>query len=466
MRGAAVKLRVLAVRWSRLIACSLVVVGCQKKSDNKVHITYWEMWTGVEAEAMQTAVDAFNRSQDRIEVEYLSVSDVDRKTLIATAGGDPPDVAGLYTYNIYPFADGAALTPLDGFIERDGQTVEGWLSRYYPVFGNLGKYRGKLWALPTAPTTVALHWNKALFREAGLDPERPPQTLEELDQFSEKLMRRDATTGELLQLGFLPQEPDWWTWAYPAWFGSSPWDGSRITVKTPQTEACYDWVASYSHKYGLDAIRAFSGGFGGFSSPQSAFFSGKVAMVFQGVWLNNFINQYAPGMEYGVAGWPAAPGGAADFTIADANVIAIPRGARHADEAWEFIKYVSSSNPKAQRREELSGMEILCYLQEKNSPLLEWSPFFEQHHPHPHIDLFRKLGSSPHAFTTPKMGIWQEYRRELSNVFDQVRLLQKPPPEALDYAQARMAESWSWYTLGVSRRASAETPSEKQTANP
>ena len=173
-----VKLRVLAVRLSRLLACSLLVAGCQKKTDDKVHITYWEMWTGVEAEAMQTAVDAFNRKQDHIVVEYLSVSDIDRKTLIATAGGDPPDVAGLYTYNIYPFADDAALTPLDDYIKRDGQTVEGFLSRYYPVFGNLGKYRGKLWALPTAPTTVALHWNKALFREAGLDPERPPQTLE------------------------------------------------------------------------------------------------------------------------------------------------------------------------------------------------------------------------------------------------------------------------------------------------
>jgi ABC-type glycerol-3-phosphate transport system substrate-binding protein len=449
-----------------LIACSLLGAGCDNKTDHKVHVTYWEMWTGVEAEAMQAVVDAFNRSQDRIEVEYLSVSDVDRKTLIAAAGGDPPDVAGLYTYNVPPFADDAALMPLDDFIQRDGQSVEGFLSRYYPVFGELGRYRGKLWALPTTPTTVALHWNKALFREAGLDPERPPQTLAELDQFSEKLTRRDPQTGELVQLGFLPQEPDWWTWAYPAWFGSTVWDGSRMTVKTPQSEACYDWVASYSHKFGLDAIRAFSSGFGGFSSPQSAFFSGKVAMVLQGVWLNNFIRQYAPGLEYGVAGWPATPTGSADFTIADADVITIPRGAKHANEAWEFLKYVSSSNPKAQRKEELKGMELLCYLQEKNSPLLEWSPFFEQHHPHPYIDVFRKLGSSAHAFTNPKIGVWQEYRRELSNVFDQVRLLQKQPAEALDYAQGRMSESWAWYTTQMARRAGADPVNERQTTNP
>ncbi len=460
------KLRVLAVRISRLIACSLVVVGCQKKTDDKVHITYWEKWTGVEGEAMQATVDAFNRSQDRIEVEYLAVSSADRKTLVATAGGDPPDVAGLYTYNIYSFADDAALTPLDVFIQRDGYTVDAWLGRYYPVYADMCSYRGTVWALPSTPAVTGLHWNKALFREAGLDPERPPQTLRELDEFAEKLTKRDPKTGELLQIGFLPQEPGWWTWAFPLWFDGQLMDGDRITAQTPENEASFDWVQSYSRKYGLDAIKSFTSGFGNFSSPQSAFFSGKVAMVLQGVWLNNFIRQYAPGLEYGVTGWPATPRGVKDFTIADSDVLAIPRGSKHPDEAWEFIKYVSSTNPKAQRREDLTGMELLCYLQEKNSPLKEWSPFFEQHHPHPHIDLFRALAASPHAASIPKIGIWEEYRREITNVFEGVRLLQSTPSAALDYCQARVEGSWTWHTTNLARRAAHDPNPAAKTTRP
>jgi hypothetical protein len=51
-------------------------------------------------------------------------------------------------------------------------------------------------------------------------------------------------------------------------------------------------------------------------------------------------------------------------------------------------------------------------------------------------------------------------------VFDQVRLLQQTPQEALDYAQGRMTASWSWYTAGVSRRAATEAPIGEKTASP
>jgi ABC-type glycerol-3-phosphate transport system substrate-binding protein len=84
-----------------LFVGSLWLVGCQEKaSDGRVHITYWEKWSGFEAEAMQRTVDQFNRSQNKIVVEYLPLSNVDRKTLIATAGGDPPDVVGLWAFNV------------------------------------------------------------------------------------------------------------------------------------------------------------------------------------------------------------------------------------------------------------------------------------------------------------------------------------------------------------------------------
>ncbi len=438
----------------RCLLLVLLLAGCRPPSDGRVHITYWEKWTGAEGAAMQEVVDQFNRSQDRIVVEYLATSAVDRKTLVATAGGDPPDVAGLWAVNVYSFADRQALTPLDDFIRAEGDTPEQWLGRYYPVFADMCHHRGTVWALPSTPATTALHWNKRLFREAGLDPDRPPRTLAELDEFAEKLTKRDPQTGQIVQLGFLPQEPGWWSWAFPAWFGGRYWDGTNITAATePANLAAYQWVERYTRRFGLEPIRTFTSGFGNFASARNPFMSGKIAMVLQGVWMDNFINQFQPGLEYGVAPWPQILPDQANFTVADCDLLAIPRGAKHPQEAWAFIKFVSSINPHAQREEELLGMELLCYRQKKISPLRQWSPFFEQHHPHRHIALFRQLAESPHAIHIPKIGIWLEYRRELDSVFENARLMLKPNDDALAFCQRRITESWQWHQRSLERRA-------------
>ena len=442
------------------ITCACLA-GCRPVSDGKVHVTYWEKWSGAEAEAMQHVVDQFNQSQDRIVVEVLSTPSVDRKTLIATAGGDPPDLAGMWLANVYSFADRDALMPLDDFIKAEGLTTEAWLARYYPVYSDSCVYRGTIWSVFTTPTSTALHWNKAMFRAAGLDPDRPPKTLAELDAFAERLTKRNPATGEITQLGFLPQEPGWFSWAFPQWFGGQLFDGTNITLGTnPANLEAYRWVANTTRRYGLESVRTFTSGFGNFGSSQNPFMAGQVAMVIQGVWMNNYIRQFAPGLDYGVAPWPSVVPGLDNFTCIDADVLVIPRGAKHPREAWEFAKFLNTTNPKARTRDELRGMELLCYLQEKNSPLREWSPYFTEHHPHPNIDLFRQLSASSNAIHIPKVGMWQNYGEELGQTFDNVRLLTQTPEEALALAQERVATSWALHQRSIERR-TPQSPTTK-----
>ncbi|HVS53300.1 MAG TPA: ABC transporter substrate-binding protein [Opitutaceae bacterium] len=426
----------------------------REPDDGKIHVTYWEKWVGPEEKAARAAVAAFNRSQDRIVVEYFVQSPIDRKTLVAVSGGDPPDVAGLWIQNIASFADAEALTPLDDFIRADGTTKEQWLDRYYPVYARMCQHAGHVYAGISTPATIALHWNKTLFREAGLDPERPPRTLAELDEFSRRLTKRDPATGALRQVGFLPQEPGWWPWIFCRWFGGEIFDGQKITLGTdPRNIAAMQWVADFTKFYGKDAVTSFASGFAGqWASAESGFFSGKVAMIFQGVWFQNYVRQYKPGLDYGVApAWPAAVNGVDDFAMAEADLLVIPRGAKHPAAAWEFIKYLNSQNPRAQRFEELQGMELMCYLQQKNSALREWSPFFEQHHPHPDIQVFRALSASPHAVFVPDLGIWTECEREVLAAFAEVRLLRKTPEQALGEAQARLEKSWDRHRRSLER---------------
>ena len=437
-------------------------------TDGKIHLSYWEKWSGAEEYAMQEVVNQFNRSQDRIEVDFLSVGDINRKTIMATAGGDPPDIAGLYVTNIYSFADRDALTPLDDFMREDGSTPDQFISRFANAYASMISYHDKVWAVPSTPTTVALYWNKQLFAQAGLDPEKPPRTIAEMNSMSAKLTRRD-NSGNLVQVGFLPQASEGWVWAFPYWFGGGLFDGNNVTVGTnPANLTAFQWLAGFSHRYGVDSLRHLTSSFGTLSTPQDPFMNGQVAMIIDGVYRSPFIHQFAPGLKYGVANWPEAQPGVSDFTVAEADMLAIPRGAKHPREAWAFLKYVSSPNLSAQREEDLRGVELLCFLQEKGSPLAQWSPYFTAHNPNPDIAVFRNLGESPHAIAPPKIGVWEEYQRELGTAFDKVRLEIDSPEDALNNCQARMDNSWKWEceSLALRQKQTASAAAENSVTSP
>ena len=434
------------------IAAAFLLAGCAEPSDGKIHLSYWEKWSGSEEDAAERTVEQFNRSQDRIVVDYLSVGDVNQKTLLATAGGDPPDIAGIYLFNICSFADRNALMPLDDFMRADGSTPEQFVGHYAPAYTAAGSYRGRVWAVPSTPTTFALFWNKDLFRAAGLDPNQPPRTLAEMDAMSAKLTVRDRA-GNLQRVGFLPQLSNGLIWAFPQWFGGQIFDGTNVTIGTnPANLRGYQWVAGFSRAYGLDNINRLTGSFGAISSTDDPFNSGRVAMIFDGVWRDFYIRHFAPGMSYGVAGWPAAQPGVNDFATADSDMLAIPRGCKHPKEAWEFLRYISTPNLAAQSFDQLRGDELLCFLQEKPSPFVQWSPYFASHHPNPNVAIFRRLAESPHTITFPQMGIFEEYLSEMITAFDKVRLGLETPEKALQDCQVRMQDSWTWERESQARR--------------
>jgi multiple sugar transport system substrate-binding protein len=412
-----------------LLALPLLLGGCFQRKHyppGRAVVTYWEKWTGFEGEAMRDVVDAYNASQDNIHVELLTISQIDRKTVVAAAGGVPPDVAGLWSFNVHAFADKNALTPLDDRLTEAGITRD----LYIPCYWDMCEHRGTVWALPTTPASTALHWNKRLFREAGLDPERPPETIEELDAFAKRLTKRDAD-GRVVQMGFMPAEPGWWNWAWGYLFGGKLWDGdSTVTCASPDNIEAFEWVQSYAKEYGVKALQVFQSGFGNFSSPQNAFLAEKVAMEIQGVWMHNFISKYAPELQWGAAPFPhpADRPELANVTVVGEDVLVIPRGARHPEEAFEFIKFVNSQE----------GMELLCMGQRKHTPLRAVSPEFLAKHENPYIRVFIELAHSPNAVATPKMSVWDEYRDELISAFDQIWLCRATPRQALEAVQERI----------------------------
>ncbi|NBS86580.1 MAG: hypothetical protein EBS60_00625 [Verrucomicrobia bacterium] len=94
----------------RILGCAglFVLAACAPKEDPRMSgrlvLEYWEKWTGFERDAMARVVDDFNNSQDKIFVRFLSVSRIDQKMMLATAGGVPPDVVGLWAINLPSYA--------------------------------------------------------------------------------------------------------------------------------------------------------------------------------------------------------------------------------------------------------------------------------------------------------------------------------------------------------------------------
>jgi ABC-type sugar transport system permease subunit/ABC-type glycerol-3-phosphate transport system substrate-binding protein len=418
-------------------------LNAQPVPAGRIPVIYWEKWTGFEMDGMQAIVDDFNNSQNRIWVKYVSISGIDQKTLIATAGGQPPDIAGLWDGDMVDFADKNALTPLDGYCKKAGLGPE----HYIPIYWDLCAFDGHVWGLPSTPATTALHWNKDLFAQAGLDPERPPHTIAELDEFSKKLTVRDAD-GRIQRMGFLPPEPGWWHWGWGPLFGGKLWDGgSSILMDSPENVEAFTWIQSYAKTYGTGALQVFQSSFGNWSSPQSAFMAGQVAMVVQGVWLAKYLSEYAPRLRWGAAPFPVAHEGDKPVTFAESDMLVVPRGAKHPDEAFEFIAYVNRQ----------PVMEKLCVAHQKNSPLREVSADFYARHQNPSIRLFQDLAWSPQAQHVPKMSVWHEYAAEIQNAFDRVWLIQATPAQAMKDLQVHMQKSWD-RELEKRRRAASSPP--------
>jgi multiple sugar transport system substrate-binding protein len=460
-------LKVIVLALLIIPAILLLILGPRSDSDvphDRVVIDYWEKWTADEAKQMRDIVDTFNDTEGKdkhIFVRYVSTSNVNQKTLVATAAGVPPDVAGLWDNNLAQFAELDALQPLEKMAAEHGITA----ATYKPVYWNACNYNGHLYALVSTPAAVALHYNTKVFadnadklRAAGLDPARAPQTIDELDAYAKVLETVDSH-GHLTRSGYLPMEPGWFAAYTQLWFGGEIWDAKthKFTLTDPRVVKAYTWLQSYSKRLGRDAINEFQSSQGNFDTPQNAFLTGTVVMEQQGPWMANYILNLKPSMDglkssgdddftqpladrlkrlqWAVAPFPSAVPGMTDVTYCGFDTLVIPRGAKHPREAFEFMAYVNRQDV----------MERLCKMHSKNSPLAKVSDDFLEHHKNPYIKVFERLARSPNAHGIPQIPIWPEVGDEMNNVIQRLVLLLDEPEPALAKAQVTLQAKYELF---------------------
>src|SRR5580658_3653147 len=113
------------------------------------------------------------------------------KAMTAIKGGAGPQMAVLLAAEMHSLQDQDILVSLDDIgLDADGKK---WMDGFYPAFLKNSHAAGKLWSVPFQRSTAVQYYNKADFKEVGLDPDHYPTTWKELGDAAAKLTKRDAT---------------------------------------------------------------------------------------------------------------------------------------------------------------------------------------------------------------------------------------------------------------------------------
>jgi ABC-type glycerol-3-phosphate transport system substrate-binding protein len=370
---------------------------------------------------------AFEDSQPEIGIKAVfSANDTtgNAKFFTSVASGNPPDVSWVDGPQVAEWAARAVLEPLDDQIAAAGIKPED----FWTPCWNQCVYNGKIYALTlSADANFGFFWNKDIFKEVGLDPEKPPQMIAEMDQMSEKLTK--ITSGHIERLGYHPwnvygQANSMVTWGWA--FGGEFFDpqANKITANHPNNVKALQWMTDFAKKYDATQISGFSAGFG--PGAQNPFVQGKVVMAPMGPWELPNLKQYAPDLKYGITFLPQGPDNAPPHSSwVGGWTIGIPKGVKNIEASFEFIKWITSSE---------QGTNII-YDTFGNFPGYKKAPSYAKAQQDPvRKPFYDILVETKHQ--RPVMPAQAFYMGALQRAVDVAIFGQKPPQQALDDATA------------------------------
>lgn len=321
------------------VVMGLAFVGAAQQETITLRI--WHRLTFTEE-----VVQMFNQKMEaegkniRAVFEQIPYAEQVTKFMSALAAGNAPDVYVLdliqYPYFIsigafYDITEKAKTLPyFNDFPER---------------ILRLGMKDERIYALPAVFDLSALLWNKDLFEAAGLDPDKPPATWDELIKYGQKLTKDLDGDGVIDQWGFAVAGGS--GGAYMFWFMPFVWanggdilseDGTTVLFDSPETvEAVKLWVDAI-HRYKIAPLSSVHWSSG---DRYNLFVSGKLAMFLSGNFNVPTIHADAPSLRFGVAPIPK-PAGGRHASFAGGDLIGITSQCKHPEAAWEFVKFFES----------------------------------------------------------------------------------------------------------------------------
>ena len=181
--------------------------GGSVDADGNVTLDFWYALGGDSGKAIEDLVNQFNESHPNIKVvgtyqgNYTTAM---AKVYSAITGNTLPNVAQLGAAPL--LGSSGAVLPVKDFLATDSSFD---LEKIHPAFLQYNTAAGELWSLPFNNSVPILLYNKELFVAAGLDPEDPPEDIDELLEYAKALTVKDSN-GVVTQYGLNTKDDTHW----------------------------------------------------------------------------------------------------------------------------------------------------------------------------------------------------------------------------------------------------------------
>ena len=276
------------------------------------------------------------RPDVRIKPVYAgSYDDTIAKAITAFKGGHAPPLAMLGAIQVYTLIDLGAIVPFDEV--ATSAEDKAWMNSFFPAFLANGNVDGHTWSIPFQRSTAVLYWNKAAFKEVGLDPEKPPATWAEQTAMAKKLVKKSG--GQTARWGIQIPGTAGTYWLYQGLAIEAGQqlmnaNGTKVYFNAPGSVAALDYWVGLA-KEGVQAPGVIDWGV----TPND-FLAGRTAMMWTTTGNLTFVRDGAK-FPFGVAMLPAdkrrgTPTGGANFHIFKTAT----KSEREA--SLQFVKWVTA----------------------------------------------------------------------------------------------------------------------------
>ena len=319
-----------------------------------VTIDLWHWQVGANQDTLQSLASRYNSLQDEVKVQ-LSFQGNDEELmakLMASLGSrQVPAIALLAEVDTQKMIDSGAVAPVQDFIDREDYDLSDLDEKSIQMYTS----QGKLWAMPLGAGFPLLYYNKVTLREAGLDPERPPQDLEELRQYSQKILKRDSS-GQVVRSGIALDISAWMDHVL-ATHGdlfvdnNNGYDGRATKVLFNNDTG--QWFFQWWHDMvdeglafnigrnltGADGLMAIASGRAAMTISYASVLRTVVDVLEKGV----------QGVEIGIAALPGVPG-STGASLLGQHVLWIfnQRPEEEQEAAWKLIKWLMEPEQQAE----------------------------------------------------------------------------------------------------------------------
>lgn len=408
--------------------------GFKLNPDVSGTVEFWHFWSSpLRRTAIRRVISLCEAKLPNIKVNETPkpFGDIWTANIAAVAAGSGmPDVIVEDRPQLVQRAKDDIDISLADYAQRDG--VDG--SQFWPFTWQEATVDGKPYGIPFETDVRVLYWNKQAFKEAGLDPEKPPKTWDDLWAYADKLDKKNPD-GTYARIAFQPDfgNAGWNVWARTN--GAQLVQNGKPVVNDPKMVETMDWIKKWYDRYGgYDAVQKFQSTFG--APPNDAFMSGKVAMILDINGYSSVLNFYNPKVEVtkpdgtteqqpldvGVGDPPYSASYGKPASWSGGFALSIPRGAKNADAAWEFIKCATGPEGAASWSRDTSAMS--ANIVAAHDPALMGDPRWQF--------FLKAMEYSQGTTVVPQYPNWgQEIDKRREAIFKG----QTPTKDALDQAQ-------------------------------